>query len=64
MGEIHGQVAPRGTEADQPPRGAEDVAEVVGTLGGVLGQLAEIRVDGLSLGVGHVVGIGPMCNHS
>ena len=63
-GEILGKVAPGGAAADEPPRGVEDVAEVVDALAGVLGEQADIRKDELPFGVGDVAGVGLVGDHT
>ena len=63
-GEVLGQVAPGGAAADQPPRGVEDVAEVVDALAGVLGEQAEVGDDELPFGVRDVAGVGLVGDHT
>ena len=62
--EVGREVTPGGAGADEPAQGVEDVAEVMLTLAGVLGQQAEVGQDELPFGVGDVAGVGLVCDHT
>ena len=62
--EVLGEVTPRGAAAYHPAEGIEDVAEVVDTLSGVLGQQAEIGADEVPLGVGSIAGVRLVRDHT
>jgi hypothetical protein len=57
-------VTPLSPGADEPAGGVEDVAEVVLSLSGVLGEQAEVGQDELPLGVGDVAGVGLVSDHT
>jgi hypothetical protein len=62
--EVVGEVAPRGAATDEPSCGVEDVAKVVDTLAGILGEQAEVGDDELPFSVRDVAGVRFVSDHT
>jgi hypothetical protein len=62
-GKVPGQVSPGRAGADDAPKAVEDIAEVVDSLAGVLGEEAKIGGDEFPFGVADIAGVVLMSDH-